>query len=163
MVMRVPTTITRLAVPLLCAAAITAGGTTLASAQPVTTPPAPASPSTDADPGEIGEPEGYVRQVCGGRVRICTSVEFNSFNPAAHDVSYISARLDGGISRVGHFQFFGPHGVILDGVNRGWGPGEVEQWSGYQQGNTGNQWCARFWEGANGNWIDVTGPICVSG
>lgn len=94
---------------------------------------------------------------------MCTQVNFNSFNPAAHDVQQIFARLNGGIARVGHFQFFGPRGVLRDGVNRGWGPGENDSWGGYAQGNVGEYWCAKFWEGANGNWVDVTGNLCVSG
>ncbi|WP_137726570.1 hypothetical protein [Prescottella subtropica] len=71
--------------------------------------------------------------------------------------------LDGGAARVGHFQFFGPNGWQYSGVNRTWGPGEKDQWTGLATGNAGDLWCARFWEGSNGNWIDITGPICVTG
>ncbi|AQA21611.1 hypothetical protein BTZ20_0775 [Rhodococcus sp. MTM3W5.2] len=96
-------------------------------------------------------------------MKVCNTTVFNSFNPWAHDVAQMQGRLEGGISRVGHFQFWGPNGFVYNGVNRGWGPGERDTWVGYAPGNAGALWCARFWEGGNGNWVDVSGPICVTG
>ncbi|NKR94344.1 hypothetical protein GS483_19660 [Rhodococcus hoagii] len=132
---------------------------TTETAPTANTAPIPGEATQDSDVS----PRGFVRGQCGGGVRICNNVEFNSFNPFAHDPAYMSARLDGGIARVGHFQFFGPRGFEHSGVNRGWGPGEYDSFTGVIHGDSGDLWCARFWEGANGNWIDVTGPICVTG
>lgn len=122
----------------------------------------------------------FAEQKCGGAVRICQITEKNSPNPWSHDFASMSAWLDGGVPRTGHFQFFGPGGWEWSGPNHVFAPrlkdgngtitdrGTVETFIGYRHGNSGDLWCARFWEGSapngsSGGWVDVTGPICVTG
>ncbi len=94
---------------------------------------------------------------------MCQLTIRDGISPWSRNISEMYGWLDGGAARVGHFQFFGPNGWQYSGVNRTWGPGEKDQWTGLATGNAGDLWCARFWEGSNGNWIDITGPICVTG
>ncbi|MCW2091009.1 UNVERIFIED_ORG: hypothetical protein M2328_004289 [Rhodococcus erythropolis] len=125
-------------------------------------PPFESELPTTPGPGDV-QARGFAKQQCGGSVRICQTTNFNSFNPFATDIQGMYASLNGGINRVGHFQFWGPRGFVVDGPNKTYGVGETYSWNGYAGGNSGDVWCARFWEGSNGNWWDVTGPICVTG